>query len=406
MELKFPLILDGATGTELQKRGFGGGMSAEAWVSEHPEAILEIQKNYVEAGSNVVYASTFGCTKTKLSDFGLSDHVAEFNEKMAALSKEAADGKACVAGDLGPIGKMMAPMGPMSFDDLYENYLEQAKALEQAGVDLFVAETMMDVPTARAAVLAAKAVSDKPVFCTFTCDENGRLLTGTDITAALLILQGLGVDAFGLNCSAGPKEMLKNLQKLSEYAEIPLIAKPNAGLPRVEEGKVVYDLSPEEFVSYVPEMAKAGVMIYGGCCGTDERFIAALKNALQDVTMVPPTEKSIDGRLAATEKAVALLDDSAECGAPLSCSEDLEDDIMDECDEDEEIMAIAIESEEDIDFFKEAQYMINKPLCIHTDDAELLEKALFYYQGRALYEGAVEAEVLEELKKKYGVICL
>ena len=404
MELIYPLILDGATGTELQKRGFSGGVSAEEWVLTHPEAILEIQRNYTDAGSNVIYASTFGATRTKLADYGFEERASEVNTKMVEFSKEASAGRAYVAGDLGPIGKMMAPLGPMSFDDLYENYLEQARVLEKAGVDLYVAETMMDVPTARAAVLAAKAVSDKPVFCTFTCDENGRLLTGTDISAALIIMQGLGVDAFGLNCSAGPREMLQNLQKLSKYAEIPLIAKPNAGLPRVEEGVVHYDLTPEEFVENVPAMAEAGVMIYGGCCGTDPRFISALKTKLQDVPMTFPTRKIADVLPAASEKNVYLLDPAAEVGEALTCTEDLEDDIMDACDEEGEILTIAIESEEDIDFFKEAQYMIDKPLCIRTDDAALLEKALFYYQGRALYEGSANEAALQKLEKKYGLI--
>ncbi len=404
MELIYPVILDGATGTELQKRGFTGDISAEEWVLTHPEVILEIQKNYVDAGSKVIYASTFGATKDKLKDYGFQDRAAEVNRKMTEFSKEASSGRAYVAGDLGPIGKMMAPLGPMSFDDLYENYLEQVQTLTEAGVDLFVAETMMDVPTARAAVLAAKAVSDKPVFCTFTCDENGHLLTGTDITAALLIMQGLGVDAFGLNCSAGPREMLVNLTELSKYAEIPLIAKPNAGLPRVEDGKAYYDLSPEEFVSYVPAMAEIGVMVFGGCCGTDPRFIAALKENLPKVAMHRPVRKITDQLPAATEKELFLLAPDTSSGKVLSCTADLEDDIMEANEETDPVMTIALNSESDLALFKTTQYLINKPLCIRTDDAEVLEKALFYYQGRALYEGAVSEEKLAELNKKYGVI--
>lgn len=205
MQVQFPLILDGATGTELQKRGFTGAVSAEEWVLAHPESILDIQRRYVDAGSRVLYAPSFGANRQKLEEHGIFNQTEAYNRRLAALSKQAAAGRALVAGDLSPTGLFLSPMGETSFRELVDIYTPQAAGLEEAGVDLFVIETMMTLSDARAAVLAVRSVSDKPIFVTFTCDEKGRTVSGTDITAALVIMQGMGVDAFGLNCSAGPR---------------------------------------------------------------------------------------------------------------------------------------------------------------------------------------------------------
>ena len=254
MEMQFPVILDGATGTELQKRGFTGDMSAEQWVLEHPESILEIQRKYVASGSNVLYAPTFGGNRQKLEERGIFNRTEEMNKALALLSKQAADGKAWVAGDIAPTGRFLAPLGDASFEELVEIYTEQAAGLEQAGVDLYVIETMMTLTDARAAVLAVRSMSKKPILVSFTC------------VAALSVMEGMGVSAFGLNCSAGPEQMLPQLQRLHKYARVPLIAKPNAGMPEIVNGEAVYNCPPEEFVALVPEMLKAGVVLFGGCC--------------------------------------------------------------------------------------------------------------------------------------------
>ena len=274
MELHFPLILDGATGTELQKRGYTGDVSAEQWVLAHPDSILSIQRDYVAAGSQVLYTPTFGGNAVKLAEHGVTEDTAAYNRRLADLSRQAADGKALLAGDLSPTGLFLAPLGSASFDQLVDAYAQQAAGLEAAGVDLYVIETMMTLSDARAAVLAVRSVSAKPIFVTFTCDQNGRSISGTDITAALLVLQGMGIDAFGLNCSAGPDQMLPQLRRLREYARIPLIAKPNAGMPTIADGKAVYDCTPEQFTALVPDMLASGVMIFGGCCGTTPEHIA------------------------------------------------------------------------------------------------------------------------------------
>ena len=256
MEIRFPLILDGATGTELQKRGYGGDVSAEQWTLEHPDVIVDIQRGYVAAGSQVLYTPTFGANRQKLEERSIFNQTADYNRRLAALSREAAGGKAWIAGDLAPTGLFLAPLGEASFEDLVDIYTEQAAGLEAAGVDLYVIETMMTLSDARAAVLAVRSVSDKPIFVSFTCDESGRSLSGTDVTAALTVLQGMGISAFGLNCSTGPEQMLVQLRRLREYARVPLIAKPNAGMPITVGGKTVYDCTPEEFTAFVQRDAR------------------------------------------------------------------------------------------------------------------------------------------------------
>ncbi len=403
MEFYYPLILDGATGTALQKRGFSGGCAAESWVLEHPETILEIQRGYVAAGSQVLYAPTFGGNRVKLRQHGVTE-VEETNRRLAALAKEAAGGKALVAGDLAPTGEFLYPLGGVRFEQFVEIYAQQARALEEAGVDLFVIETQMTLAEARAAVLAVREVSRKPVFVTVTCDEKGKMITGTDVTAALVVLQGMGVDAFGLNCSAGPEEMLRQLRRLTPYAEIPLIAKPNAGMPQVVNGETVYGCSPEAFAAHVEEMAEAGVQIFGGCCGTTAEHIAALSAAVKNVTLRAIAPAYSDLLPLATEKQPCCCAPDAAYGAVLSCGDGLEDAVMDELEEDGELIAILIESEGDLVSFEECQYLLRKPLCLLAEDAVLLEKALRLYQGRALYEGGLSDEALLPLVRKYGLV--
>lgn len=266
MEMQFPVILDGATGTELQKRGFTGDMSAEQWVLEHPESILEIQRKYVASGSNVLYAPTFGGNRQKLEERGIFNRTEEMNKALVQLSKQAADGKAWVAGDIAPTGRFLAPLGDASFEELVDIYTEQAAGLEQAGVDLYVIETMMTLTDARAAVLAIRSMSKKPILVSFTCDESGKILSGTDVVAALSVMEGMGVSAFGLNCSAGPEQMLPQLQRLHKYARVPLIAKPNAGMPEIVNGEAVYNCPPGG-------ICRAGARDAQGRCGPLRRLL-------------------------------------------------------------------------------------------------------------------------------------
>lgn len=404
MQIRFPLILDGATGTELQKCGYKGDVSAEQWVLDNPDSIVGIQKGYVTAGSNVLYSPSFGANRRKLEEHGIFNKTADYNRRLATLSQKAADGRAFVAGDISPTGLFLSPLGEASFEELVDIYTEQAAGLEQAGVDLFVIETMMTLSDARAAVLAVRSVSDKPIFVTFTCDENGRSLSGTDITAALTVLQGMGIDAFGLNCSAGPAEMLPQIKRLREFSRVPLIVKPNAGMPEIQGGKTVYNCPPEQFVELVPEFLASGVAIFGGCCGTTAEHIAALSKALKNAETVAPAPKFTDLLPASTEKLTAYLPVDARCGKVLAVTPDFEDELSDALETDDAMVAVRLDTWEEVELFADCQYMISKPLCIVCDDADILEAALRAYQGRPLYEGALPDTALAPLVSKYGVI--
>ena len=403
MTWKLPLILDGATGTQLQKRGFTGDQCAEAWTLAHPDVMIDLQRAYVESGSQIVYSPTFGANRVKLESHGIFGKVEEFNAQLVALSRRAAGDRALVAGDISPTGLFLYPLGETTFEELFEIYTEQAAALEKAGVDLFVVETMVTLAEARAAVLAVKSVSRKPVFVSFSCDENGKTLTGTDMTAAAAVMQGMGIAAFGMNCSTGPKEMLPQLKRLHGHAQVPILAKPNAGLPEVEHGQTVYRCTPVEFAALAGDMAAAGVSIFGGCCGTGPEHISALAQAARGFSAPPSAIQFADLLPCSTEKLPFYLDPDTPIGKVLSCTDALEDDLIEAC-ASSEVVAVAIDSKEELQLFADCQHLATKPLCIVCDDAALLEQALRQYQGRALYEGSLPDEVLMPLTQTYGLI--
>lgn len=401
MELRFPLILDGATGTELQKQGYCGEGCPESWILEQPQALLSIQRAYVEAGSQVIYAPTFGANRAKLESHGLYGKVEEYNLALAALSREAAGGRAWVAGDLAPTGLFLYPFGDVSFRELTEIYAQQVSALEKAGVDLYVIETMVSLPEARAALLAVKSLSRKPVFVSFSCGADGRTMTGTDVAAALKVMEGMGADAFGLNCSAGPGDMLPQLRRLRALSRLPLIAKPNAGLPELVEGKTVYNCPPAEFAAWAGPMAETGVMIFGGCCGAGAEHISALVKAVSGREMRYPAPESEALLPCATEKELFLLPPETEPGSALPCSPELEELLEDQ---EGPVTAIRINSLQELEDFSDWQHLISKPLCLLCEDETVLEEALARYQGRAMYQGSLSRERLLPLCRKYGLI--
>lgn len=403
MFASLPLLLDGAMGTQLMRRGMPSGVCPEQWVLAHTEAAQEIQRSYVVAGSKVLYAPTFGANAAALGRYGLADKVREYNLALVKLSREIA-GDALVAGDISATGWNLRPVGDKSFEELFAVYREQAAALEEAGVDLFVVETMVCLSDARAALLAIRSVSAKPVIVSFTSDEGGHTFMGTDLCAALLTLQGMGADAFGINCGDGPDKLLPTLQKLSELAEVPLLAKPNAGLPRTEDGKTVYDVSPENFVSYVPAFAELGVGLYGACCGSDATVISALHEALEGVSFRGPAPKDPSLLPCAWERGFCLLRADAELRTMLPCDNGLRTAVR-RLPKGEPVV-LELKSVEELPAFEAAQAFLKNPLCFSCEDASLLEQALRLYQGRALYRGGLSAEQLQPLTEKYGLICL
>ena len=256
--LSLPFLMDGATGTELQKRGMPLSACTEQWALEHPEALLELQRAYVEAGAQVLVTPTLGANRGALEKFGLADRVEEYNARLTGLTRQAAAGRALVAGDLGPTLHAIPPYGETPFEVLVGFYAEQAAALERAGVDLFLVESVMAMAEARAAVLGIReSGSRRPILVTCYCDEEGRTPSGTDVLACAIVMQGMGVTAFGLNC-VDPAVAEEQLARLHLYTDLPLIAEPSAGLPDLASGKPDYPDNADAFARRTPQWAAAG----------------------------------------------------------------------------------------------------------------------------------------------------
>lgn len=272
-----PVILDGATGSNLMKAGMPKGVCTESWVLEHPETLIALQRAYVNAGSQILYAPTFAANRISLSGHGLEHEASRYNHALTALSKEAADGKALIAGDLTTTGKMDA-----DYTELLSAYAEQMTELKDAGVDLFVAETMIGVDETMAAIDAAHTVGDLPIMCSLTVQADGSLFFGGTIFDAAPMFEEMGADAIGVNCSTGPDQLETIIRNLRDLIHVPIIAKPNAGMPVInEKGVAVYDMLPEQFARYMKRLVDLGASAVGGCCGTDPHFIEALVRAVR-----------------------------------------------------------------------------------------------------------------------------
>lgn len=401
--LSLPILMDGATGTELIKRGMPAGVCTEQWALEHPQVLLEVQRAYAQAGSRVLLAPTAGANRAALERREIRGQVGAYNRRLVELTRQAAGEGVLVAGDLAPAGLALLPFGESSFEELVAVYTEQAAALEAAGVDLFVLETMTNMAEARAAVLACKSVSDKPVWVSFTCDDEGRTPSGTDVLAGLIVMQGMGVSAFGLNCTS-PADTAEQLERLAPYASVPLIAKPSAGLPGACCG-------PEELAGLVPRWAAAGARIFGGCCGAGPEHVAALARvaAQVDYAAFPTVERDPDVIPCASETEARFITPDVDVGEVIECTPDLMEDILEAEEQSPQgALKIAILEEDDLDIFAENQYVVKDALCLWSDVPELLEKALRLYQGRAFWDGTgdLEEPFLREMAVRYGLVLL
>ncbi len=275
------VLLDGATGSNLIKAGMPRGISSEQWVLEHPEVLQELQRSYVEAGSRIVYAPTFAANRISLKNFGLEDRAAELNARLVKISREAVEGRAYVAGDLTTTGQLMEPKGDLTYGDLYEAYKEQIRALADAGADLLVAETMLSVDETVVALDAAQAVCDLPMMCSLSLEADGTAMYGGNAVEAVQTLQEMGAAAVGLNCSVGPDQLESVVRNMKEVAQVPVIAKPNAGMPVIsEKGEAVYSMNEEDFARYTRILTEAGAGLVGGCCGTTPSYIRRLAQVL------------------------------------------------------------------------------------------------------------------------------
>ena len=427
---KGPVLLDGATGTNLQKAGMPVGVCPEQWILENSEVLIDLQKRYVEAGTDILFAPTFTASRIKLKEYGLEDHLEEMNRKLVALSKEAAKGtNALVAGDLTMTGEQLYPLGDLMFEDLVDVYKEQAKIIAEAGADLFVVETMMSLQECRAAVLAIREVCDLPVMVSLTYNEDGRTLYGTDPVTAVVVMQSLGADAIGMNCSTGPEAMLEPIAKMAEYAAIPLLAKPNAGMPELIDGQTVFNVEPEEFAEVGKKLVEEGAAIIGGCCGTTPEHIRALKEAVKGIPVKAPLQtkrrmltserKSVEITL---EGRFMVIGERINPTGKKKLQAELKEGSLNL------VRTMALEQEEngasilDINMgmngidekemmlrtIYEVTSTVDCPLCIDSSHVDIIEAALRIYPGRALINSiSLEKEKFEKLlpiAKKYGAM--
>ena len=276
-----PLLLDGATGSNLMKRGMPRGVCTELWIDAHPEILLDLQREYVAAGSDIIYAPTFSANRHTLQREGLGDQVSDLNRRLVALSRQAAGGKALVAGDMTTTGVPLEPNGPMEYNRLHEIYREQAAALAEGGANLIVIETMLGIDETAVALEAAREVCDLPVLCSLTVQSDGSAYFGGNCVDAVEELQELGASAAGVNCSCGPEQLVSLVRNMKAVARIPLLVKPNAGMPAIsDDGEAVYPMTAAEFASHMRVLLEAGANLIGGCCGTTPEFIAEMKREL------------------------------------------------------------------------------------------------------------------------------
>lgn len=425
-----PVFLDGATGSNLQKSGMPTGVCPEEWILAHKEVLIALQKEFINAGSNIIYAPTFTANRIKLKEYGMEKNIRQINHDLVALSKEAAGQSAYVAGDITMTGEQLAPMGRLDFEELIDVYKEQIGCLVEAGVDLLVVETMMSLQETRAAVIAAKEVCNLAIMATLTFESDGRTLYGTDAVTAAVVLESLGVAAVGVNCSTGPDKMVDVVRRMAEVTTLPIIAKPNAGLPFLDAaGNTVYDMDAETFGICMKDIVAAGASIIGGCCGTTPEYIREARKQVGDMPVIirqksgrrfltserqtisfdltdnfiivgerinPTGKKKLQAAL--REGSLEMVSDFAE--EQEACGAGILDVNMGMSGIDEKAMMLqALET---------ISGVTNLPLSIDSSHVEVIEAALRRYPGRALinsisYEKA-KVDALLPLAKKYGAM--
>ena len=430
------IYLDGATGSNLVKAGMPSGVCPEQWILEHREVMLQLQKEYVQAGTNILYAPTFTANRVKLAEYHLEKNMSSMIHDLVAISKEAAASTpghpVYVAGDITMTGEQLRPMGKMELEDLIAIYKEQILCLVDAGADLLVVETMMSLAETRAALIAAKEVCDLPVIATLTFEADGRTLFGTDAKTAAVVLESLGASAIGANCSTGPAQMEGIISDMVSVTMIPIIAKPNAGLPFLDEnGTTCYNMEAEEFTEEMQVLVNAGATILGGCCGTTPEFIRQLHDrfgtvaqatatrrpegiryltserithsfGLEDGFFVvgerinPTGKKALQAQLREGnfEKVIQFAEEQETCGAKVL------DINMGMSGIDEKLCMLRA--------LEEVSGVTNLPLSLDSSYVEVLEAALRNYPGRALVNSvSLETEKFEKLLPivaKYGAM--
>jgi 5-methyltetrahydrofolate--homocysteine methyltransferase len=278
------LIADGATGTNLLARGLPQGATSETWVLEKPEEIIQLHRDFIAAGANLVLTSTFGASALRLAGSPLAGREAEINQRAVTLARQAAAGTdVLVAGSLGPVGQLLKPFGPLEPAEATASYAAQARALTEAGADLLVVETQFDLAEARAAIQGVRSISALPLVCSFSYDRGKRTMMGVSPSQAGKELTALGVDMIGINCGRSLEDNLANLHELRQATGLPVWFKPNAGLPRLDEhANATYDVTPEQMGEQASAWLAGGAQIIGGCCGTSPAHLAQIAQAVKN----------------------------------------------------------------------------------------------------------------------------
>lgn len=409
------VYFDGGTGTVLQKRGLVKGKAPEAWNIENPQEIVALHKAYLEAGADIVKSNTFGVNSLKYSNYE------ELIEKALMCAKEASLDypESYIAFDMGPLGKLLKPWGDLDFLEAVEVFKKNAILAKKYGADLILIETMNDAYETKAALLAAKEVSDLPVFVTNVYDEGRRLMTGADSKVMVSILEGLGADAIGMNCSQGPDKMLPVVQEFNKISSLPIIVNPNAGLPFMKDGETMYSFDSEVFSTHGIDIAKSGGAVMGGCCGTNPEYIKLLKEKTdnipasiineKDITLASTYSKAVDfsetvilGEMLDIEKSESFKDALADGDYDYAV-----DAALDMSDEDASVITLNMDGYDDklSDVVFEIQSVSNISMLLKSKDIKSLEKAARIYNGKPLIY--VYKEMKEEIlavAKKYGAV--
>lgn len=425
--------LDGATGSNLMRAGMPSGVCPEQWILEHRDVCLKLQMDYAAAGTDILYCPTFSGNRIKLEEYHLADRMEEMITQLVGISRQAADSAdhpVLIAGDLTMTGRQLVPIGTMEFEELIDVYKEQIRYLEAAGADLLVVETMMSLQEARAALIAAKEVSELPVMVTMTFEKDGRTLFGTDALTAAVCLEKLGAAAIGANCSTGPAHMAELIRTMAQAVSIPVIAKPNAGLPAVDElGNTCYDMGPEQFAEEMLLLVREGASVLGGCCGTTPEYIRLLKEKTCGMRPnIPPKQKlrylTSERRTVSftLDQGFMIVGERINPTGKKALQAQLRDGQMDMvirfAEEQEACGAQILDVNMGMSGIDEKQMMLrsiqevsgvtNLPLSLDSSHVDVLEEALRQYPGRALINSiSLEKEKYEKLlplAAKYGAM--
>lgn len=429
------LYLDGATGSNLVRAGMPSGVCPEQWILEHPDVMCNLQRQYVAAGTDILYVPTFTANRIKLEEFGLADRLESMIKGLVSISRQAASeaGRPVyLAGDLTMTGEQLSPVGEMELEELIDVYKEQITALRDAGVDLLVVETMMSLAETRAALIAAKEVCDLPVMVTMTFEANGRTLYGTDARTAAIVLESLGAAAIGANCSTGPAHMEQVIADMAACVEIPVIAKPNAGLPSLgKDRRTCYDMDADTFVEEMKILVEAGASVLGGCCGTTPEYIEKLHDRF-GTGPVPGRIRKREGMryLTSERRTVSFgldgnflivgerINPTGKKLLQAQLREGVFDRVTEFAEEQERSGARILDVNMGMSGIDEKETMLRAleeiggvchlPLSIDSSHVDVLEAALRHYPGRALVNSvSLEAEKFEKLLpivKKYGAM--